>query len=376
MTAVRQILWRQVTDSDFVCVERSSDNTPASGGGQTYFSLSFGSHLDKEDFGRFLGVDPPGRIATERPTVSVEAGVLTDPADTEPIVFSPRYQDLSKSYDRYRIARQNRQRANQTRHPAWTARRGFPAAPDDIEDKTDPRMPDLSQLKLIVARCDDGAYLADYVNADQAPAGTPDELAVLFEPNRTVGPDGLISLEDGALSLSRLSTTCRRARQRPREGRPTSAEIEDARDATARSAGARSRRGQGFRQSSAERAAIDRHAMSRATAALQAEGWEVKDHSINHPYDLFCKRAGERLQVEVKGTTGDGAAVLLTPNEVDFARGAFPEIALLIVHGVELSLDEGGEPKASGGEIELIVPWEIDSDGTLKPTGFSYDREQ
>jgi Domain of unknown function (DUF3883) len=372
MATIRQILWRQVTDSDFVCVERSKENTPAGGGGQTYFSL--GTRLSRAGLGGFLGFDPPERINTEHSPVGIDVAVLGESTRKELIEFRPRYQNGSDT--RYCIARQNRQRSDQIRHPAWTAARGFPAAPDDIADKADPRMPDLSQLKLIIARCDDGTYLADYVNADQVPDGAPPELAVLFKPNRTPRKDGLIDLNDGDLSARRLGAIIRRAQGRPRGDRPTSPEIEDALDATARSAGAHSRRGQGFRQSAQERAAIDRHAMLRATAVLEADSWTVEDRSINHSYDLFCQRGGKKLHVEVKGTTGDGSAVLLTPNEVEFARNAFPEMALLIVHGVELAIDEHGEPKASGGEIELEVPWEIDAGGTLKPTGFIYDREQ
>ncbi|HEY0390777.1 MAG TPA: DUF3883 domain-containing protein [Solirubrobacterales bacterium] len=375
MAVVRQILWRQVTDSDFVCVERSPENTPEGGGGQTYFSLSFGSYLDKTDFGRFLGLEPPTRIADERPSVPIKAEVLGDPLQREAIEFRPRYADPGDSRDRYYIARQNRQRANQIRHPAWMEERGFPVAPDDIADKADPRMPDLSQLKLIVARCDDGVYLADYVNADRMPDGAPSEMAVLFEPNRAVGPNGLIAFGDHELPPEWLAEIVYRAHRRPRGDRPTSPEIEDARDATARSAGARSRRGQGFRQSADERAAIDRYAMGRATTSLEADGWSVKDHSINHPYDLLCKRGKDILHVEVKGTTTDGAAVLLTPNEVEFARSAFPSMALLIVHGIEL-LTGGDQPLAKGGSIEFVSPWEIESDGKLKPTGFFYDREQ
>ena len=33
-------------------------------------------------------------------------------------------------------------------------------------------------------------------------------------------------------------------------------------------------------------------------------------------YDLICRRGDEVKHVEVKGTTTDGAEVILTPNEV------------------------------------------------------------
>jgi len=357
MARVTQILWRQVTDSDFVCVERSRENTPVGGGGQTYFSLSFGDHLDKVDFGRFLGLEPPERIVTERPPVPIEAITLGNSESSEVIEFRPRYSNPSDSRDRYYIARQNRQRDNQVRHPAWRADRGFPIAPDDIASKTDPRMPDLTQLKLLVGRCDDGTYVADYVNADRLPMGAPVQLAILFEPNRFAGPDGLIDLTPDPPSVAELQKALDRARERPRRDRPTSPEIEDARDATARSAGGRSWRGQGFRQSSDERVAIDRHAMQRATSWLESMGWQVVDRSIDHPYDLFCQRASEKLHVEVKGTTSDGAAVLLTPNEVEFARNASPEMALLVVSQIRLSADSDGAVIASGGDIELVHPW-------------------
>jgi len=104
-------------------------------------------------------------------------------------------------------------------------------------------------------------------------------------------------------------------------------------------------------------------------------GWQVVDRSIDHPYDLFCQRASEKLHVEVKGTTSDGAAVLLTPNEVEFARYASPEMALLVVSQIRLSADSDGAVIASGGDIELVHPWDIDLDGALEPTGFVYDRE-
>jgi Domain of unknown function (DUF3883) len=374
MAGIREIFWRQVTDADFVCVERSTEHTPVGGGGQTYFSLSFGAHLDKEEFGQFLALDPPTLILTERPPIPIEAAVLGEPSEGATIEFRPRYQDPADRRDRYYIARQNRQRENQRRHPAWTAARGFPEAPNDVADKTDPRMPDLSLLKLIVARADDGAYFADYVNADRPPRGTPAALGILFEANAEVPPDGLIPLADGELEAAELAAIVRSSHERPRDAQLTSAEIEDAREATARAAGARGRSGQGFRQSAEQRTAIDRHAMRRATDRLEAEGWEVEDRSVNHPYDLFCSRDREELRVEVKGTTSDGAAVLLTPNEVEHARATFPAVALLVVHGVELSTDGDGEAVATGGEIDLVSPWEIDAQGTLKPTGFSYER--
>jgi len=294
VAVVAQLLWRKVTDGDFLCVERSTANTPPGGGGQTYFSISFGSHLDKDEFGGFLGLDDPGRIAAEKPAVPIDVGVLGEVGITDALEFRPRYRDPADPRDRYYIARQNRQRENQSRHPAWTGDRGFPAAPDDIAEKDDPRMPDLSYLKLVVARCDDGSYFADYGNSSIPPPGMPAQFAVLFSENRSAPADGLISVTELGLTPGDLAQMLESAKARPR-GTPTSDEVEDARDATARSAGARSRRGQGFRQSAAARKAIDAHAMARATEYMEGLGWEVHDRSIDHPYDLECIRGTEAL---------------------------------------------------------------------------------
>jgi hypothetical protein len=371
MADVRELFWRQVTEGDFFCVERSRDHTPRSGGGQTYFDIPFGN-IDKRQFGRFLGRPPRTIVAGKLPVV-IDVGVLGEPHLRADMEFTPRVKNGST--DRYRIARQNRQRPDQIRHPAWRAARGFPKAPDDVPAKTDPSMPDLSLLKLIVARCDDGSHYADYVNAGSPPPGTPAALNVLFAPNRKVKSAELIALPPGTISEAELAAIVHRAQQSSGEGTPTAPEIEDARDAVARGAGRRSRRGgQGFRQSAADRNAIDRHAMALATAHLEKAGWKVTDVSATHSYDLRCRRARKELHVEVKGTTSGGESVILTPNEVDHAREVYPDVALLIVHDVVLEYDADARPLAGGGKILLIDPWNIDAEGTLKPTGFTYTR--
>jgi hypothetical protein len=362
-----------VTDADFWCVERSRENVPKGGGGQTYFSL--GRVVDREDFGAFLGIDPPSLILTERPRASLDARVLTDPSISEDLGFSPRYR---KGPDRrYRIDNQNRQRANMVRHPAWRADRGFPVAPDDVASKTDPGMPDLSFLKLIVTRDVEGNYAADYVDAAAPPPGTPSILGPLFLSNGEVPAEGLIEIAEIELDESELAAIVMRSHAGAIDGKPTAPEIEDVRERTAEGAGRRRRSGggQGFRQSSEERQALDRHAMGIATAHFEALGWSVTDKSINNPYDLSCKKGKTVLRVEVKGTTSDGRAVLLTPNEVTHAQEQYPHVALLVVHGIGLGVDADGKPVTSGGTVDLTMPWEIDADGTLAATGYTYERK-
>ena len=74
--------------------------------------------------------------------------------------------------------------------------------------------------------------------------------------------------------------------------------------------------GQGFSSSSKTRKAIELASMDKAQEHYRSLGWNVEDVSSNHPYDLRCTMPAEsELHVEVKGTTGDGSSVLLTPGD-------------------------------------------------------------
>ena len=300
----------------------------------------------------------------------IEARQLTDPGTVGPLDFRPRYQPPQRD-DRYRIARQNRRRRTGERHPAWLPESGFPSAPGALSGPDDPAIPDLSLLKIVVLRSDDGDYHAWFVNSGARPPMLPPEAEILFQPNAQSPPNGLIAFERPVdVDVWRAAAAFDMGSSR--DGLPSAPEIEDALDATARAAGARPR-GQGFRQSHPERQAIDRHAMAVAAAHLEGRGWDVEDVSATRSYDLHCCRGDETLHVEVKGTTGDGSAVLLTPNEVVLARDRHPETALLIVSGVELEQDEDDEePQAANGAVRLITPWDVEASGTLHPTGFRY----
>jgi hypothetical protein len=87
-------------------------------------------------------------------------------------------------------------------------------------------------------------------------------------------------------------------------------------------------------------------------------------------YDLICSRDDEVKHIEVKGTTTDGAEVILTANEVRHAREN-PCTALFILSNIAVERAEDGTVTATGGKRHLYDPWRLD-DGTLKPLGFRY----
>jgi hypothetical protein len=106
------------------------------------------------------------------------------------------------------------------------------------------------------------------------------------------------------------------------------------------------------------------------TEYLEADDWIVRDVGLVEPFDLDCMRGAARLHVEVKGTRGLGEAVTLTAGEVSHARD-FADVALAIVSGIRVDINDLGEPSASDGELTFWCPWNVDA-GVLEPTVFRY----
>jgi hypothetical protein len=146
-------------------------------------------------------------------------------------------------------------------------------------------------------------------------------------------------------------------------------EIEDAELTIAEYAGKR-RSGQGYSTNPDIRRAIELYAMQKATAFYEEQGWRVSDVSSTQSYDLLCQAdTGEKLHIEVKGTTSDGTQIFLTANEVKHAQNCYPRVALFILSHIKV--DPKSIDKPQGGEIQRLEPWKVD-DGTLSALAFSY----
>jgi hypothetical protein len=151
--------------------------------------------------------------------------------------------------------------------------------------------------------------------------------------------------------------------------------VEQAEDAVYQAAGKTARRGRGlgFQLDQAAKVAVEVHAMNDA-AKFYGDSWNVEDVHGRESYDLVCRRGDQELRVEVKGTTTDGAEVILTPNEVEHAR-SFEHTALFILSNIKLERADDGAVLATGGVRHVLDPWSIDN-GTLKPIGFRYQPAQ
>jgi hypothetical protein len=132
----------------------------------------------------------------------------------------------------------------------------------------------------------------------------------------------------------------------------------------------RKRQGQGFSQDAKARKALEDHAMEAARAYLEGLQWSVKDVSKTRPYDFLCTKDGEEIHVEVKGTSSEGKAILISPNEAAEALAGRTAI-LYVLANVKLAFDNEGEIIASGGDQIVLKPWKMNA-ASLKPLGFEY----
>ena len=128
-------------------------------------------------------------------------------------------------------------------------------------------------------------------------------------------------------------------------------------------------RGQGFAVDERAKVAIEAYAMNAALAYYENLG-DVVDTSRKQSYDYAVNIDGQLWHIEVKGTTGDPAEVLLTPNEVTHASN-YPHTALYLLSNIVVAKEAGGVLRTTGGTVTVLHPWTLDRD-RLTPLGYKY----
>lgn len=127
---------------------------------------------------------------------------------------------------------------------------------------------------------------------------------------------------------------------------------------------------QGFGLTSDEKKIVEMHAVKLASEYLLKSGYtHVEDVGDRESFDLLAHSADKQLSVEVKGSTGSAASVILTRNEVHFQMDAYPLNGLFVVRNIELV--KGKTVSARGGDLQFISPWLID-ENMLKPLSYDY----
>lgn len=116
---------------------------------------------------------------------------------------------------------------------------------------------------------------------------------------------------------------------------------------------------QGMSESPEHRKAVEARAMMVAYKYLSNKWPTVEDVSNKESYDYYCTDGTSFLYVEVKGTTNDGAAILLTKNEVEHAQ-ANPDTTMLIVVSRIKVIRTSDGIRCDDGALRVLTPWKID----------------
>lgn len=126
-----------------------------------------------------------------------------------------------------------------------------------------------------------------------------------------------------------------------------------------------------------KRKAVEMRAMRITEEFYSNAGWHMEDTSQSDPegpgapYDFLATKDGSKKYIEVKGTTTDGANVLLTHGEVAHAQNYPAQSVLVVISGIVVT-NHNGETTASGGQITFHAdPW-IPEESRLKPTVYRY----
>jgi hypothetical protein len=173
---IDRIWWRNVQPGEFYNIERVAQIE--GGGGSLYIEIPSSMVAATLDF---LGAS--GTSADALPVITIHASVIGAPNVSGPIEFH------SKTGGRMRIARQNRQQPNSQRHPAWTAARGFPTAPDNVgsTDEALAYFPDCG-LRIYIAKTVEGEYYAGFTKGARPANMAPNDPAWdLYSQGRVVG---------------------------------------------------------------------------------------------------------------------------------------------------------------------------------------------
>lgn len=126
--------------------------------------------------------------------------------------------------------------------------------------------------------------------------------------------------------------------------------------------------GQGWMQDSEKRKLVEDAAQDRLTRHYQEMGWTVDDTRFGNPFDACATRGDELLYLEAKGTTTAGGSVIVTRNEVAWARGHPGECVIGILSDMEF--DDDGNLDASDGAFR-VFKWEPE-EYELNPISFDW----
>jgi hypothetical protein len=129
---------------------------------------------------------------------------------------------------------------------------------------------------------------------------------------------------------------------------------------------------QGFGLSAPQKKAVEECAMVAARRLYESKGFSVRDVSKTKPFDLLAQKGSLTRFIEVKGSTGDGAGIILTRREVMHMKSNPSNSVLVVISSIGLRETPSGW-EAVGGLVRVHAdPFEL-IEAKLSATQFMYD---
>ncbi|TKI62522.1 protein NO VEIN domain-containing protein [Nocardioides jishulii] len=128
------------------------------------------------------------------------------------------------------------------------------------------------------------------------------------------------------------------------------------------------RGGQGHQMDPVRRKKIEDAAQTRLEEHFRAQGFTVEDVRFKEHFDALATRDQETYYLEAKGTTTDGAPVIVTRAEVDWARTHRGQVVMGVWANMAFTAD--GEIDRDAGEFSVF---DYDPDkGRLAPRSYDW----
>lgn len=116
---------------------------------------------------------------------------------------------------------------------------------------------------------------------------------------------------------------------------------------------------QGWQMNAERRRKVEDAAQDRLMAHFRDRGWTVQDVRFGKPYDAVATKENRTLWLEAKGTETNGAAVIVSRREVQWARDHAGDCVLGVLSDVIFGLD--GEVDRNSGTFRVFM-WNPDSE--------------
>ena len=162
LVGIEYVWHRQITRGDFFNIERTSVAGPQGGGGQLFIDIP---NSVREGLFTMLGLEAPADVNGDWPSGQVNAQVVGHPTESGLLHFGLNRRDDR----RYRIQNQNRHTASTERHPAWTAAKGFPEAPDSVQTPEEAGAYIQDGVHIFIVKSLTGDYYAGFTTGTTMP---------------------------------------------------------------------------------------------------------------------------------------------------------------------------------------------------------------